>query len=128
MSKQHSERFIILVKDALTRLDEITPKEVREKQENDNDDFILLDVRETDEWDKARIIDADHLSKGLIEQEIESEIPNQEKEIVLYCSDGYRSALAADNLQKMGYHNVKLLKGGFRAWNEAGLPIHKKEA
>ncbi len=127
MSQTHSERFVTLVNDALTRVEQITPTEVQEKQDDD-DDFTLLDVREKDEWRSSRIIEAEHLSKGIIERDIEEEIPNQDEELVLYCGGGYRAALAADNLQKMGYRDVKSLKGGFRAWNEAGLPIEKEEA
>lgn len=126
MSKKHSDRFVTLVNDALTRVDEITPQEVREKLDSD-DDFILFDVREKDEWDAARIIGAQYLGKGIIEREIENEAPNVNRELVLYCGGGYRSALAADNLQKMGYTDVKSLKGGFRAWTEAGLPIVKED-
>lgn len=126
MSKKHSDRFVTLVNDALTRVDEITPQEVNEKLESD-DDFILLDVREKDEWNAARINGAQYLGKGIIEREIENEVPAVDKELVLYCGGGYRSALAADNLQKMGYTDVKSLKGGFRAWTEGGLPIVKEE-
>ena len=126
MGKTHSERFVTLVNDALSRVDEITPEEVKEKLDSD-EDFRLVDVRETDEWEQSRIAGAEHISKGIIERDIEEEIPSQDEEIVLYCGGGYRSALAADNLQKMGYHDVKSLKGGFRSWNEAGLPIHKKD-
>lgn len=127
MTKEHSQRFVTLVNDALTRVDEITPDDVREKLDND-ENFELLDVREKEEWDQARIPDADFLSKGIIEREIENEVPDLNKEIILYCGGGYRSALAADNLKKMGYQDVKSLKGGFRAWTEAGHPIKKEEA
>ncbi len=124
MSKRHSERFVTLVDDALTRVDELTPGEVQEKLE-EGDDFVLLDVRERDEWEKSHISGADYLGKGVIERDIEEEIPDTDTELVLYCGGGYRSALAADNLQKMGYTDVKSLKGGFRSWTEAGLPIKK---
>lgn len=126
MGKYHSDRFVTLVDDAKTRIDEITPDEVREKQKND-EDFILLDVREQDEWETARIAGAEYLGKGVIERDIEEEYPDTDQEIVLYCGGGYRSALAADNLQKMGYRNVKSLAGGFRSWTEAGFPIQKEE-
>lgn len=124
MAKQHSQRFITLVDDAKGRIEEITPRETREKQQN-NEDFILLDVREQDEWQESRIAGAGYLGKGVIERDIDENVDDVEKEIVLYCGGGYRSALAADNLQKMGYRNVKSLKGGFRSWLEAGLPIEK---
>lgn len=126
MAKHHSERFVTLVNDAKTRIDEITPEEVKEKQDTE-DDFVLLDVREQDEWKKSHIAGADYLGKGVIEREIETEYPNIDEELVLYCGGGFRSALAADNLQKMGYHNVKSMAGGFDSWVEAGLPIVKKD-
>ncbi|MDZ7773750.1 MAG: rhodanese-like domain-containing protein [Balneolaceae bacterium] len=125
MSKQHSERFVTLVNDALTRVEEITPEEVQEKLDK-KDDFRLIDVREREEWEEARIAGAEYLGKGVIERDIEEEA-DVDTEMVLYCGGGYRSALAADNLQKMGYRDVKSLKGGFRSWNEAGLPIEKRD-
>lgn len=124
MSKSHSERFVTLVDDAKSRIDEIKPEEVGEKL-NSDEDFVLLDVREKDEWEDSRIAGADYLGKGIIERDIETEYPDNDQEIILYCGGGYRSALAADNLQKMGYNNVKSLAGGFRSWTEAGLPIKK---
>lgn len=124
MGKEHSNRFVTLVDDAKTRIEEVTPDEVKEKLESD-EDFVLLDVREQDEWKDSRIAGADYLGRGIIERDIEEEYPDTEEEIVLYCGGGYRSALAADNLQKMGYHNVKSLAGGFRSWVEAGYPINK---
>lgn len=126
MSKDHSERFVTLVDDAKTRIDEITPKKVRNKQKED-DDFVLLDVREQDEWEEAHIAGADYLGRGIIERDIEDQYPDTDREIVLYCGGGYRSALAADNLQKMGYHNVKSMSGGFRSWVEGGYPIIEDE-
>lgn len=126
MGKEHSDRFVTLVDDAKTRIEEVTPDEVKEKLESgDEDDFVLLDVREQDEWTDSHIAGAEYLGRGVIERDIEEEYPDTEKEIVLYCGGGYRSALAADSLQKMGYHNVKSLAGGFRSWIEAGYPIKK---
>ncbi|MDZ7716828.1 MAG: rhodanese-like domain-containing protein [Balneolaceae bacterium] len=127
MSKKHSERFVTLVDDALTRVEEITPQEVQQKLDDEEDDFVLLDVREKDEWKSSHIAGAQYLGKGIIERDIENEIPDVDQELVLYCGGGYRSALAADNLQKMGYKDVKSLQGGFRSWNEAGFPIVKKD-
>lgn len=124
MAKHHSERFVTLVDDAKTRIDEISPDEVREKL-NKEDDFALVDVREQDEWDDAHITGADYLGRGVIERDVEEQYPDVDEEIVLYCGGGYRSALAADNLQKMGYRNVKSMKGGFRSWTEAGYSIEK---
>jgi rhodanese-related sulfurtransferase len=124
MGKKHSDRFVTLVNDAKTRIEEISPDEVKEKLDS-GDDFVLLDVREQDEWETTHIAGANYLGKGVIERDVEEEYPDTEQEIVLYCGGGYRSALAADNLQKMGYHNVKSLAGGFRSWTEAGYPIEK---
>ncbi len=126
MAKHHSERFVTLVDDAKTRIDEITPEEVEKKREA-GDNFVLLDVREQDEWRKSHIAGAEYLGKGVIERDIETEYPNVDEELVLYCGGGSRSALAADNLQKMGYRNVKSMAGGFDSWTEAGLPIEKED-
>jgi rhodanese-related sulfurtransferase len=126
MGKEHSDRFVTLVNDAKTRIEEVDADEVKEKLES-NEDFVLLDVREPDEWEQSRIIGADYLGKGVIERDIEEEYPDTDEEVVLYCGGGYRSALAADNLQKMGYNNVKSLAGGFRSWVEAGYPIKKDD-
>lgn len=121
MSKQHSEKFLKLVDNALTRVKEIDPEEVAGLIQ-DGESFVLIDVRETHEWKEGRIPEAIHLSKGIIEREIESVIPDKKRDIILYCGGGYRSALAADNLKKMGYKNVKSLAGGWREWKEKDLP------
>lgn len=126
MAKTHSDRFVTLVDDALTRVDEISADEVKEKLESD-DNFVLVDVREQDEWKSSHIAGAQYLGKGVIERDIGDEVRDEDKELVLYCGGGYRSALAADNLQKMGYRNVKSLKGGFRTWTEAGYPVEKDD-
>lgn len=125
MTKHHSDRFVTLVDDAKTRIEEINPDEVKEKLEGD-ENFVLLDVREQDEWEKSHIAGAEYLGKGVIERDIETEYPNIDEEIILYCGGGFRSALASDSLQKMGYNNVKSLAGGFRSWTEAGYPIEKE--
>lgn len=122
MAKKHSEQFVKLVDDALTRVDEISPKQVQQMLEND-ENFILYDVREQDEWQRSHIAGAEYMGKGVIERDIEKKVPDQNKSLVLYCGGGYRSALAADNLKKMGYSNVKSLQGGFRAWKNADLPV-----
>lgn len=126
MGKTHSQRFVTLVDDALTRVEEISAAEVKAMLDKDSD-FKLLDVREQDEWARSHIAGAEYLGKGVIERDIEEEVVDPDTQLVLYCGGGYRSALAADNLQKMGYRNVKSLKGGFRTWKEAGLPIIKDE-
>ena len=127
MAKSHSQRFVTLVEDALTRVDEITPEEVKEKMDDDDDDFLLLDVREQDEWEAAHIAGSEYLGKGVIERDIHEKVTDTDQELVLYCGGGYRSALSADNLKKMGYQDVKSMKGGFSSWTEAGLPIHSDE-
>ncbi len=119
---KHSPGFLAIVNDSLSRIREITVDEVR----GDLDlsaDFALVDVREDSEWDAAHATGAIHLGKGIIERDIETVIPEVDKKIVLYCGGGYRSALAADALQKMGYKSVFSLAGGWRAWKDAGMPI-----
>jgi len=90
-------------------------------------DFHLLDVREDHEWTEGHIPGAIHLSRGILERDIEVAIPDREAEILLYCGGGYRSALAAENLQKMGYKRVLSVDGGWRGWVDAGFPVEKKE-
>lgn len=119
---KHSEGFLKLVEDAKTRIREITPEQVRSKQES-GEDFYLVDVREDHEWQRGRARGAIHLGKGIIERDIEKTIPDRGAEIVLYCGGGYRSALAADALQKMGYTRVFSMAGGWKRWCELGYPI-----
>lgn len=125
MAKKHSEEFVKLVNEALTRVDEVTIEDFLESLRQ-NKEFNLIDVREKDEWDKGRIPGAIHLSKGVIERDIEDEIPDKNEEVILYCGGGYRSALAADNLQKMGYKNVKSLAGGWRGWTNKNYPAENQ--
>jgi phage shock protein E len=113
-------RFQKLVADAKQRITEISAEEAR--QQVASGEALLIDVREEAEWKSGHAAGARHLSKGVIEVEIEDAVPNNEQPIIAYCGGGGRSALVADNLQKMGYTNVKSLAGGFRAWKEAGLP------
>jgi rhodanese-related sulfurtransferase len=124
MSKKHSEKFVELVNDALTRIPEISAEEVSKKLET-NEDFVLVDTREKEEYEAGHLPNAIYLSKGVIERDIEQHVPDLDKEIVLYCGGGYRSALAADNLKKMGYKNVKSQAGGWREWNEKGFEIRE---
>ncbi|MDA1315194.1 MAG: rhodanese-like domain-containing protein [Acidobacteria bacterium] len=119
---QHSEKFLAIVNDAKTRIRESTVDDVKHDRES-NVDQVLVDTREESEWNAAHAAGAIHLGKGVIERDVESAIPDTGKKIVLYCGGGYRSALAADTLQKMGYTNVFSLAGGWRAWNAAEMPV-----
>ncbi|HUG80211.1 MAG TPA: rhodanese-like domain-containing protein [Bryobacterales bacterium] len=119
---QHSEKFLAIVNDAKTRIRETTVDDVKHDRES-NIDHVLVDTREESEWNAAHAAGAIHLGKGVIERDIESAIPDTGRKIVLYCGGGYRSALAADTLQKMGYTNVFSLVGGWRAWNAADMPV-----
>jgi rhodanese-related sulfurtransferase len=87
--------------------------------------FMLVDVREDHEWQAGHLPGAIHIGKGIIERDIETKVPDPATEMVLYCGGGFRSALAADNLQKMGYTNVISMDGGFRGWKDAGLPTEQ---
>jgi len=118
----HSEGFLKLVSDAKSRIKETTPEEVRRKQEA-GEPFHLIDVREDNEWQAAHAQGARHLGKGIIERDIEQTIPDHDAEIILYCGGGYRSALAADTLQEMGYTNVISMDGGWKRWKELGYPV-----
>ncbi len=121
---QHSKGFLDLVDDAKKRIRETTSEEVRHRQET-GERFHLVDVREDHEWERGRVLGAIHLGKGIIERDIERAIPDHETEIVLYCGGGYRSALAADALQKMGYKNVASMDGGWKRWRELGYPTEQ---
>lgn len=118
----HSPGFLQIVNDAKSRVRENTPEDVRRKQEA-GDRFHLIDVREDNEWERGRAKGAIHLGKGIIERDIENAIPDHQSEIILYCGGGYRSALAADALQKMGYENVISMDGGWKRWVELGYPV-----
>ncbi|NBO64781.1 MAG: sulfurtransferase [Acidobacteria bacterium] len=117
---KHTEAFEKLCLDARSRVREISIDSLCQKRA-DGENFHLLDVREDHEWDAGRIPGSSHLGRGIIERDIEGVVPDYDAEIILYCGGGYRSALAADNLQKMGYRNVLSMAGGIRAWREAGL-------
>ncbi len=114
-------RFQKLVADAKQRITEISPAETRAQV--DAGKAVLFDVREASEWDEEHAVGARHASRGTIEIKIESEVPNLDQPIICHCGGGGRSALVADNLQKMGYTNVKSMAGGMEAWKEAGLPV-----
>lgn len=124
--KEHSPRFKEIAADAKSRVRETDVRTVKERLDRQMP-FHLVDVREESEWAKGHIPGAIHIGKGVIERDIEKAIPDPDAHIVLYCGGGYRSALAADNLQKMGYTNVESMDGGFRGWVDAGFPIEKEE-
>jgi rhodanese-related sulfurtransferase len=119
---RHSPRFLQIVADVKKRVRETTVDDVKARLDR-GDKLILLDVREDNEWSKAHVPGAVHLGKGVIERDIEAQYPDPATPLVLYCGGGYRSALAADNLQKMGYTNVLSMDGGFRGWREKGYPV-----
>jgi rhodanese-related sulfurtransferase len=119
---QHAEKFLKLVQDAKSRVKEADYRDVK-KRLDAGEKLILVDTREDSEWANGHIPGAIHLGKGVIERDIEKAIPDIDAPIVLYCGGGFRSALAADNLQKMGYKNVISMGGGWRGWTEANFPI-----
>jgi rhodanese-related sulfurtransferase len=119
---KHAPRFLGLVNSVRGNIRECTVQDVHDRLAR-GDQFLLVDVREDHEWSQGHLPGAKHLGKGIIERDIESVVPDEETEIVLYCGGGYRSALAADALQKMGYSRVISMDGGFRGWKDAGFPI-----
>jgi rhodanese-related sulfurtransferase len=120
--KRHAPRFLRLVDEARARITETDVATVQSRLER-GDAFHLVDVREESEWARGRLPGAVHLSKGTIERDIEEAIPDLDADIVLYCGGGYRSALAADNLRRMGYTNVASMDGGIRGWTDAGHAV-----
>lgn len=122
---KHSAAFLRLVEDARARVTETDVASVRARIER-GEPFHLIDVREDSEWDAGHLPGAAHMGRGVLERDIEAAIPDTHADIVLYCGGGYRSALAADSLQRMGYTRVKSMDGGFRGWKEAGLPIERQ--
>jgi rhodanese-related sulfurtransferase len=124
LAHQHSPEFLKIVNDSKSRVRETNVPETKKRMDSSNGgNFILVDVREDNEWNRGHIPGAIHLSKGIIERDIENAIPDKSAEIILYCGGGFRSALAADNLQKMGYRNVLSMDGGWRGWTAANYPI-----
>ncbi len=121
---QHSPRFLQVVDDAKKRVREISIDEVKGKLDR-KEKFMLIDVREESEFAKEHLPSAIHLGKGIIERDIEVRVPDTNAPLVLYCGGGFRSALAADNLQKMGYTNVLSMEGGVRGWRDKGYPFTK---
>jgi rhodanese-related sulfurtransferase len=120
---KHSPGFLKLVQDAKSRVREVSVDEARRKLETDG--AKLIDVREESEWASGHARGARHLGKGVIERDIEKQIPDKNAEIILYCGGGFRSALSADALQRMGYTNVSSMLGGWRAWQESGGSVEK---
>jgi rhodanese-related sulfurtransferase len=118
---KHSEGFLKLVNDAKSRIREVTAEETRQRMEMNND-VRLIDVREDNEWQLGRAAGSIHLAKGIIERDIETTVPDKSTELILYCGGGFRSALAADVLQQMGYTNVFSMAGGWKAWQDSGAP------
>ena len=120
----HSKEFEALVDDAKRRIVECTIDDVLHKQQR-GERFRLIDTREDDEWRAGRARGAEHIGRGVIERDIVAKAPDKDEELILYCGGGYRSALAADNLQRMGYTRVRSLAGGWREWTRRGLPTEK---
>jgi rhodanese-related sulfurtransferase len=124
MAHQHSPGFLKIVEDAKKRVHEVTIDEVKAKLDR-KEKFLLVDVREESEYAADHLPGAVHLGKGIIERDVEGRVPDQNTPIVLYCGGGFRSALAADNLQKMGYTRVLSMDGGIRGWREKGFALTK---
>ena len=124
MAHQHPPRFLKIVDEARSRIRETNTDAVKTRMDR-GDKFLLIDVREESEFAKDHLPGAVHLGKGVIERDIEGRVPDLNTEMILYCGGGYRSALAADNLQKMGYANVISMDGGIRDWREKGYPLVK---
>ena len=124
MAHQHSPRFLKIVEDTRKRIHEVTIDEVKAKLDR-KEKFLLIDVREESEYAADHLPGSVHLGKGIIERDVEDRVPDQDTPIVLYCGSGFRSALAADNLQKMGYTHVLSMDGGIRGWREKGFALTK---
>lgn len=123
---EHPPKFLAICEDARSRVQETDVETVRARMER-GDDFLLIDTREDREWNKGHLPGAIHIGKGVIERDIEAKVPDTDREMILYCGGGYRSALAADNLTRMGYTKVISMDGGFRGWKDAGLEIVTEE-
>jgi rhodanese-related sulfurtransferase len=120
----HAERFLTLVNDAKKRVKETNVPDVKRRMDA-GEKFVLVDVREESEWAAGHLPGAIHIGRGIIERDIEQRVPDTSAKLVLYCGGGFRSALSADNLQKMGYTNVESMDGGWKGWIGAGLPTQK---
>ena len=124
MAMQHSPGFLKLAQDAKARVKECTVDDVKRRLAS-GESFPLVDVREESEWAAGHARGAVHMSRGIIERDVEAKVPDKAAPLVLYCGGGFRSALVAENLQKMGYTNVISIDGCWRAWTQAGLPVEK---
>jgi rhodanese-related sulfurtransferase len=124
MAHQHSPRFLKVVEDAKKRIHEVSIDDVKAKLDR-REKFLLIDVREESEYAADHLPGAVHLGKGIIERDVENRVPDADTPMVLYCGGGFRSALAADNLQRMGYTRVLSMDGGIRGWREKGFPLTK---
>ncbi len=122
---QHAPRFLKIVDEARSRIQETNVDEVKQKLEG-GEKFVLVDVREESEFAKDHLPGAIHLGKGVIERDVEARVPDLNTPMVLYCGGGFRSALAADNLQRMGYTRVFSMDGGIRVWREKGFPLTRQ--
>ena len=125
MAHQHSARFLKIVDDTRKRIREVSIDDVKARLDR-AESFVLVDVREESEYAADHLPGAIHLGKGIIERDIEERVPELDTPLVLYCGGGYRSALAADNLQKMGYTNVLSMDGGIRGWREKHFPLNRE--
>ena len=119
---EHSEGFLKLVNETKKRIHEISVETTLERM-NAGEGARLIDVREDNEWQAGHAAGAEHIGRGIIERDIEQTVPDKQTELILYCGGGYRSALAADALQRMGYENVYSMAGGWKAWEESGAPV-----
>jgi rhodanese-related sulfurtransferase len=124
MAMQHAQRFLGIVEEARAKIQELSIEQVKQKLEA-GEQFRLIDVREGEEYARGHVPGAESLCKGVIERDIEKLVPDPETPVVLYCGGGFRSALAAENLQRMGYKKVWSMWGGWRAWMEAGFPTER---
>ncbi len=120
----HAAQFLKLVNESKSRIKETNVQDVKRRKDA-GEKFVLVDVREESEWTRGHVAGAVYLGKGVIERDVEARFPDPSTKLILYCGGGFRSALAADNLQKMGYKNVESMDGGWKGWVEAGLPTAK---
>lgn len=126
MAKQHSPRFLKISEEARAKVHEVSNVDVKRRLDAQDSGLKLLDVREDHEWNAGHVPGAVHLGRGILERDVEKLFPDADQELVLYCGGGFRSALAAESLQRMGYRNVHSMAGGFTGWTEKGFPTEKK--